>query len=91
MLTTVQNTARATVEDTLRESFNFDMAQGYWLPVEPGNPLVRISVHDSGYMVERRRNTRSAWMPIVTAHLAEFDSTSFRRWRSSYPVVEPVA
>lgn len=83
MLATLEKTR--TIKDALRESFN-ESLDGYWYPMEPGIPLVRIQVANSGYSVERRRNERSAWMPIVTAELAEFDAAAFRQWRAQWPM-----
>lgn len=80
----------SAVREVIRESFKEDLSDGYFYPVEPGTPLVRIQLAVTGYSIERRRNSRTAnpWMPIVTADLAEFDAGAFRAWRSHYRMVE---
>jgi hypothetical protein len=75
-----------TLTEVVRESFRQDQ-DGYFYPVEPGTPLVRVYVASDSYTIERRRNAASPWMPIVTADVAEFDPTAFRIWRSQWTVV----
>lgn len=75
------------LKDTLRESFREDALGGYWYPVEPGTPLVRVSVGGGSYFIERRRNAKSPWLPIVTADVAEFSVSAFRTWRERYALV----
>lgn len=84
MLATLDKTKQVT--DTLRQSFSESM-DGYWYPMDPGTPLVRIQVASSGYCIERRRNGNTPWMPIVTAELPEFDANAFQTWRSRWPMV----
>lgn len=86
MLTAIRNDTRIT--DVLRESFTLDALDGYWYPMDGDSPLVRVYVGGNGYMIERRRNARSAWLPIVTAEFAEFDPAAFRAWRHAYPMIE---
>lgn len=78
------------VKDTLSESFELDQFDSYFYPVErsPRSPaLARVIVGGGAYSIERRRNVDSAWMPIVTADVVEFDPGAFREWRKSWPVV----
>lgn len=74
------------LRDTIAESFRAG-TDGFWYPMEQGTPLVRIQFGGDGYEIQRRRNVASPWMPIVTANIAEFDATSFRLWRTNWPVV----
>lgn len=83
MLATLDKTKQ--IKDALRESFS-EAQDGYWYPMDAGTPLVRVQVAVSAYSVERRRNERSSWMPIVTADLAEFDLAAFRQWRTRWPM-----
>lgn len=86
MLAIANDTDR--LKDTIRESFVQNEIDGYWYPVEPGTPLVRIYVAAGSYLIERRRHAGSPWMPLVTAHTAEFDSAAFRSWRANWRAVE---
>lgn len=85
MLAVASHTTRLI--DTLSESFR-ESGDGFWYPIESGVPLVRVSVGGNGYQIERRRNDRCPWMPIVTANVAEFDPTAFRVWRSNWKAVQ---
>ncbi len=73
-----------SLTDVLRESFTHEAIDGYWYPMDAGEPLVRVYVGGNGYMVERRRNVGSAWLPVVTAEFADFDPDAFRVWRAAY-------
>lgn len=84
MLATLDNTQ--VIKDVLRESFSAPGQDGFWYPMEAGIPLVRVQVANSGYSIERRRNERSSWMPIVTRETQDFDPASFRQWRSHWPM-----
>lgn len=75
-----------TFRETLNESFTENL-DGYWYPIEMGTPLVRVQFAESGYSVERRRNERNPWMPIVTATMDEFDPAAWRQWRTRWPMV----
>ena len=76
-----------TFRDTLEESFA-EGIDGYWYPMEPGTPLVRVQFAPSGYSVERRRNDRNPWMPIRTATYDEFEPNAWRTWRERWAMVE---
>lgn len=84
-MSTITLTQKAQVRDVLAESFVEEL-DGFWYPVEPGAPLVRVYLSGGGYMIERRRTPQVAWSPIVTAALAEFSPESFRDWRARYPM-----
>jgi hypothetical protein len=75
-----------TLIEVVRESFRQEQ-DGYFYPIEPGTSLVRVYVASASYTIERRRNDRSPWMPIVTADVAEFDANTFRIWRSRWAAV----
>ncbi len=87
VVATANRTSTNTIRDTIRESFveSFD---GFWYPIEPGTPLVRVQLAPGSYQVQRRRRVTSAWTPVVTANAAEFDPAAFRIWRSSWPAVQ---
>lgn len=78
---------RNQVAEVVEESFEQDLTDDFWYPMEPGTPLVRIQIADSGYQIQRRRKADSPWMPIVTADTAEFDVDGFRLWRDRWPLV----
>ena len=86
MQTLTQHAPAEQMKDILSQTFSEDL-DGYWTPDLPGLPLVRIQVAASGYQIERRRNTDSPWMPIVTADIAEFDTAAFRQWQTRWPMV----
>lgn len=75
------------LKDTLSESFQ-ESLDGYWYPLEPGVPLVRVQVGGGAYSVERRRDERTSWMPITTMDVAEFDPVAFRIWRERWQMVK---
>lgn len=85
----IQSQARV-IKDVIAESF-VENVDGFWYPIEPGTPLVRIQVAVTGYQIQRRRNERNAWMPIVTAETAEFDAGAFRSWRERWPMTAEAA
>lgn len=78
-----------SIRDVILESFTEDATDGYFYPQEPGTPLVRVYLGGDGYVIERRRNSRGDWYPVVTARVEEFDPQAFRVWRTAWPVVEP--
>lgn len=77
-----------TFQDILSESFTLNAADGYWYPVEPGIPLVRVIANSESYCVERRRNARGSWLPIAAVVISEFDPAAWRTWRANWPMVE---
>lgn len=84
-------TLNDTLIETLRESFVQDAGDALWYPIERGaaGSLVRVTVARDGasYMIERRRDARSPWLPVVTAHTAEFDPAAFRSWRANWRLI----
>jgi hypothetical protein len=75
-----------TVRDVIRESF-VESNDGYFYPVEAGEPLVRVTLgSDGSYCVERRSSVDSGWLPIVVAPVSEFDASTWRGWRRSWPM-----
>jgi len=75
-----------TLTEVVRESFRQEQ-DGYFYPVEPGTPLVRVYIARDSYTIERRRNAQSPWMALVVAAVEEFDPTAFRTWRAHWGVV----
>lgn len=74
------------VAGAVGESFN-QAPDGYFYPVEQGDPLVRVYVSKGGWVIERRARSHTVWLPIASGTLAEFDPGSFRHWRAHYSVV----
>jgi hypothetical protein len=89
MLTLVTKT-HTDVSQIVSQHFEL-RADGWFYPRQTGVALVRIMVDGLAgeYRIERRRKASTAWMPIVTAPVAEFDENAFAMWRDHWQLVAP--
>ena len=85
---TVERPSDSRFTEVLTDRFSRH-EDGYWYPKQAGTPLVRVAIADSGiYSIERRRNTRTAWVLLVEGLVNDFDAESFGTWADSFALVQ---
>lgn len=67
-------------------SSGFRMKDDGYLYPKTDEPLVRVLVGGSSYELQRRARVGTAWMPISSMGLDEFDQASFENWASIWPL-----
>lgn len=62
----------------------WEASDGYWYPIQKGEPLVRIRVTGDSYAIYRRRSPRTEWMKLVDQLVSDFDPLTFSRWANAW-------
>lgn len=87
MTTIAELSPAEQLETSLHERF-VQLSDGRWYPLDRGTPLVRITVTDGFYRIERRRSMATVWMPLVDAKVAEFDRSTFLEWANAFKLAD---
>lgn len=62
-------------------------SDGFWYPIQPGRPLVRLEVSGSRYRIDRRATPDQPWMSLVEGVNGDFDAEAFKTWADDFPLV----